>query len=233
MIWNRKHENIMRMLMALLAATFLFAVYTVLFQAHLILKYALLWNIFLAASSVPFAMLIGKVSSSVKKPAKYLYEILLGLPWLFLFPNGPYMVTDMIHISLYEFPFGKVEQPEISAWIGMFHIAFSVLLGCLWGNLSLYIMHRAVANQTGEWWGWGFVGTITALTGAGIYIGRFMRFNSWDILHRPVVLLGQVLDTMGKSSVQFVLLFTGAVLLMYVLFYVGFHKTDKKHTSVR
>ncbi len=225
----KKQNKFFQLLLTMLAATVLFVLYTILLYPHLILQKALLWNIFLAASSVPFALLLWKSKSGKQKLPSYIITGLIALVWLFLFPNGPYMVTDLIHISLFSFPFGKVELPDISPWLGMFHIAFSVLLGCMWGNVSLYIVHRFVAQKKGEAWGWAFVMGISLLTGAGIYIGRFMRFNSWDILHRPIILLKHTLNTAGGVSLRFTLLFTAVVFCLYGLFYICFHcKTAKK-----
>jgi uncharacterized membrane protein len=58
---------------------------------------------------------------------------------------------------------------------------------------SLLLVHRMVAERHGKLVGWVFVGAVALLSGFGIYLGRFQRWNSWDVLVRPVQLLSEIL----------------------------------------
>jgi len=64
--------------------------------------------------------------------------------------------------------------------------------GCFLGVTSLQMMHSVVRRRIGRLWSWFFVITTLGLSGVGIYLGRFLRFNSWDILFRPGRLLGDI-----------------------------------------
>lgn len=61
---------------------------------------------------------------------------------------------------------------------------------------------------------WACGGTVLLLCGFGMYIGRFLRLNSWDILH-PLALLRRVWVSMGAFQLQVTLLFAGAVFLLW------------------
>ena len=63
------------------------------------------------------------------------------------------------------------------------------LIGLVLGFLSLFLMQRLVARRHGWPAGWLFVGVVAALSGFGIYAGRFFRWNSWDVVFDPVSLV--------------------------------------------
>jgi uncharacterized membrane protein len=62
--------------------------------------------------------------------------------------------------------------------------------------------------------GWFFVAAVAALTGLGVYVGRFLRWNSWDLLTRPAELVAEVLawllDPVSHLRGAVVALFFGA-----------------------
>ena len=64
---------------------------------------------------------------------------------------------------------------------------------------------------------WACGGTVLLLCGFGMYIGRFLRLNSWDILH-PLALLRRVWVSMGAFQLQVTLLFAGAVFLLWLAY---------------
>ena len=64
---------------------------------------------------------------------------------------------------------------------------------------------------------WACGGTVLLLCGFGMYIGRFLRLNSWDILH-PLALLRRVWASMGAFQLQVTLLFAGAVFLLWLAY---------------
>ena len=70
--------------------------------------------------------------------------------------------------------------------------------GLLLGLVSLYLMHDIVQRTFGRWFGWAFVFIVSGLSSFGVYLGRFVRFNSWDMLNDPkeivVTVLGLAID---------------------------------------
>jgi uncharacterized membrane protein len=139
----------------------------------------LLWNIALAW--VPFVAALAL--DDVRSTPLSLQLPLLAL-WLVFFPNAPYLVTDLIHID-----------PANTTTIGILGDAALVSVapvGLALGFSSLMLVERAVRERSG-----GRTALATAVlsllaASLGIYLGRVVRLNSWDLLTRPRV-VGRVL----------------------------------------
>jgi uncharacterized membrane protein len=107
-------------------------------------------------------------------------------------------------------------------------ILLFALTGLALGFLSLYLMQSLVARRLGWTAGWLFVAGTAALSGVGIYLGRFLRWNSWDVLLNPLELLRDVAHRVLNlpSDLQPALLaglFAVFVFLAYVLLYALTH----------
>ena len=92
------------------------------------------------------------------------------------------------------------------------------------GFVSLYLMQSVVERMLGRPASWLFIAAVAALSGFGIYLGRFMRFNSWDVLFRPVQLyrgIGNwVADPLADlNSLAFPILFAVFLFITYVMLY--------------
>ncbi len=136
----------------------------------------LVWNLFLAAVPLGVACWLS-----------YVRQRMVGLGllggWLLFFPNAPYVITDFIHLS----PYGRAPL-----WFDVLLLT-SFALAALWlGLVSLHFVHEWIAWQFSPLAGWGVVLLTCPLAGFGVYLGRFGRWNSWDVLHRPVALLADV-----------------------------------------
>lgn len=98
--------------------------------------------------------------------------------------------------------------------------------GLFLGMVSLFLMQEIVRREFGRWFGWGFVLLVAALTTVGIYMGRFLRWNSWDILGNPGGLaqftLYYLINPTPRSLVFFSL-FTPFFLFIYLLLYAFGH----------
>jgi len=96
--------------------------------------------------------------------------------WFLFFPNAPYIFTDLVHLG-----------PRYYGhyWIDMLLILLVAVTGLTLGFLSLQSMHRRVTRHYRWPAGWLFVIVMSLLSGAAIYAGRFLRWNSWDVIARP------------------------------------------------
>ncbi|MEO7993391.1 MAG: DUF1361 domain-containing protein [bacterium] len=103
--------------------------------------------------------------------------------WLLFFPNAPYLLTDFVHFTA---------RPPIPAWYDIAMLSAFALTGLLLGLASLRLVHEAIAERTGRYVGWGFVWTVALLSGFGIYLGRYLRWNSWDVVVHPLALANDV-----------------------------------------
>jgi uncharacterized membrane protein len=89
-------------------------------------------------------------------------------------------------------------------------------------------MQSVVERILGRAASWLFIAAVAALSGFGIYVGRFMRFNSWDVLFKPRELyhgIGNwVSDPLANSaSLAFPLLFGTFVFITYLMLYALTH----------
>ena len=100
----------------------------------------------------------------------------LLLLWLLFFPNAPYMLTDFIHVG---------ESPSVPLWYDALMLSSFAWTALLLGFASLYLVQMVVRSSLGAAWSWVVVVLSLALASFGVYLGRFVRFNSWDALLRP------------------------------------------------
>ena len=138
----------------------------------------LLWNLFLAWLPVFFAFLASRWQRS---PLLLLMHSSL---WLLFLPNAPYLLTDLIHLGRWD---------GISPWYDLLMLLLFALTGLLLGFFSLSMMQDLVSERLGVMAGWLFAGTALALSSFGVYLGRFQRWNSWDLLTHPQWLLRDIL----------------------------------------
>lgn len=136
--------------------------------------YYFVWNLFLAW--IPY--LIGlylPVSFHVIRSRLVIYILLLI--WFLFWPNSPYILTDLLHLK---------EKQNIPLWFDLGLILSFAWTGLMLGFLSLMEVQNLVRKKMGRIAGWTFA-VITLLTGSlGIYIGRYVRLNSWDVVGNPV-----------------------------------------------
>jgi uncharacterized membrane protein len=143
---------------------------------------------------------------------------LAGL-WLLFFPNAPYIFTDLIHLN-YWF--------HGHYWSDLAMILLAGLTGFLLGFVSLYLMQSVVADRLGRVASWLFILVVAGLTGLGIYIVRFLRWNSWDVFVHPVGLsvdLGRLAahPLANVGSFLFQALFAAFLFFGYLMLYALTH----------
>ena len=176
----------------------------------------LVWNLFLAW--IPFVLSYFAYTFSWKKPLLYFVLPVMVFLWLIFFPNAPYILTDLQHLAK--------ESYNTPLWYDVIVMVWFSWTGLLLGLVSLYLMHDIVQRTFGRWVGWAFVLFVSGLSSFGVYLGRFVRFNSWDILNDPkeivVSVLGLAIDP-TKRLVAFTVLFTVFYLFVYLTLYSFAH----------
>lgn len=143
----------------------------------------------------------------------------LAAAWLFFLPNAPYIFTDVVHVFRGQFA---------HFWADLTLIFIFGLIGLVLGFLSLYLMHALARRAWGSARGWLFVLLVSGLSGYGIYLGRVLRFNSWDVLLRPFQLIQGVSLWAGNpladsTTSTFPALYAMFLLLAYVMLYALTH----------
>lgn len=144
----------------------------------------LVWNLFLAA--VPFAITTYLVS--LPKLNKFTLFFWFGV-WLLFLPNAPYIVTDLIHLQL--------SAPPI-IWLDILMVSSFAINGLLLFYLSVLDMKVALKPFLKDRLiNYGVV-FILFLSGFGVYLGRFLRYNSWEILSHPKYLITDILNIIAQ-----------------------------------
>ncbi len=132
----------------------------------------LIWNLFLAWIPLVCA---AAAFARARRRLDVLVIVLLLL-WLLFFPNAPYMLTDFIHVG---------ESPSVPLWYDALMLSSFAWTALLLGFASLYLVQKIVRSVVGATWSWVVVAAVLGLSSFGVYLGRFLRFNSWDALLRP------------------------------------------------
>ncbi|MEW6241999.1 MAG: DUF1361 domain-containing protein [Chloroflexota bacterium] len=189
---------------------------------------SLVWNLFLAW--IPFLLAYFAYALSWRKLLLYLVLPVTAFLWLIFFPNAPYILTDLQHLAR--------EEAAAPLWYDVILMVWFAWTGLLLGLVSLYLMHEIVQRNFGRVTGWGFVLLVSGLSSFGVYLGRFVRLNSWDILQDPgeiaVSILGLVIDP-SLRLVAFTSLFTVFYLFVYLTLYSFAHllQEQKEPQSVQ
>lgn len=177
----------------------------------------MVWNYFLAVIPVYMALLANNYYRENKTPPFVFFSIL----WLLFFPNSIYMLTDFKYLCTYDFTLWNhyiVLGENISLWILLVNLVISITLGVLAGLISLNLMHKVFRDRFSKAFCWILIGLVSLLSSFGVYIGRFARLNSWDII-LPEKLFDDTISVMTPFAPVFILLFTIMTLLLYIGYY--------------
>lgn len=164
----------------------------------------LVWNLFLAWVPYGISLLI-----RMEQPKGIRYGLLLV--WILFFPNAPYIITDLLHLR---------ERLPVPLWYDMLTIFSFAWTGLIFGYLSLLQVQKQFFREQGLLLSYLIIAGVWLLAGLGIYIGRFLRWNSWDILVQPRVLLADLGSIFINPNLHWPTL--GAGILLAVLLFLGF-----------
>jgi uncharacterized membrane protein len=181
----------------------------------------LVWNLTLAW--IPFILSYLAYALSWRKRLLYFVLPVAAFLWLIFFPNAPYILTDLQHLAK--------ETTSAPLWYDVIVMVWFAWTGLLLGIVSLYLMHDIVLRTFGQLLGWAFVFVASGLSSFGVYLGRFVRFNSWDIINDPgeivVTILGLAIDP-SRRLVAFTVLFTIFYLFIYLTLYSFGHLLQER-----
>lgn len=159
-----------------------------LFQSRSPVFVFLVWNLMLAW--VPF-LASAAAARRMRRGRLGLIGLLLLALWLLFFPNAPYLLTDFVHLR---------PRRLIPLWYDIGLLGAFAWTGMLLAVGSLHQVHQIVRTIHGPWAGWLTVATASLLAGAGVFVGRFLRWNSWDLITRPAELASDVAARFAGSE---------------------------------
>ena len=184
----------------------------------------LIWNLFLAW--IPFMLSYFAHAISWRRNWLYLVILALAFLWLIFFPNAPYMLTDLQDLAQ--------KTTHAPLWYDVLIVVWCSWTGMLLGVTSLYLMQNIIHRTFGRRPGWTFVFVISAISSFGIYIGRFVRLNSWDILQDPAETAAHILQIITDPSMRlaaFTFLYAVFFLFVYLLLYSFSHLQQEQQSK--
>lgn len=134
----------------------------------------LIWNLFLAV--IPYVISSHLLTLDLKKVAK-LKVLTFSAVWLAFIPNSFYIITDLVHLARSN---GHI------FWLDLIIVSSHALIGFAFGLMSLLHFEKIAKQFTSVKNANFLIPTICFLCGIGIYIGRILRYNSWDIISNPI-----------------------------------------------
>ena len=169
----------------------------------------LAWNLFLAAVPLFASSALARME---KRHASALAQLGCFSFWLLFFPNAPYILTDLMHLA---------SRPPVPMWFDLALILSCGGTGLLFGYLSMVEVHAFVGRKFGVVIGWLIAISSLLLTGFGIYLGRFLRLNSWDIARKPESILIEIAEVIrhpwhNSPTVGVTVIFGAILALWYV-----------------
>lgn len=215
-ILNRKQDTAV-WLVSILAITLLLLRVKITNSTFLLF---LIWNLFLAY--IPYFL-----SSSIYKnffnKSKKTQNSLYGLVWLLFIPNSFYILTDFTHLHF---------KTTFQFSLDMLIISSFCFVGFYVGLLSIHTIRQLVIAKYGNTKGNIFILIINYLSAFGIYLGRVLRFNSWDIISKPIQLAyTSIYALFSFETIIYTLQFGTIILISYILFY--YWKQNKDNFNIK
>ncbi len=181
----------------------------------------LVWNIILATLPLVF------MNQGLNKNEKWKKIVYFTL-WFFFFPNAIYMITDFIHLtndqmiwSIQVEPYSGIANTrysmEIYQWSKLLIISLGAFYALLVGLESMNRFYEYIRTGKGNLVSAIVVVLVSTMAAFGVFIGRFLRFNSWDII-RPFFLIKEIMGSLTGFTWSFIGMYTAFVLVAFVLF---------------
>ncbi len=135
----------------------------------------LIWNLFLAFLPLVISYYLLKQGSGAK-----LENVCCFIIWLLLLPNAPYLITDFLHFGV------RNDMPQ---WFDLMLLFCFALCGLMMGVVSIILMMQHLSKYMSSKQIKLLLLLVFIATGFGVYIGRYLRWNSWSVLTHPIALV--------------------------------------------
>ncbi|NOX47952.1 MAG: DUF1361 domain-containing protein [Chlorobi bacterium] len=130
----------------------------------------LIWNLFLAY--IPY-WLTKPLLKTMREKNRKISVGLLFMAWMAFLPNAPYILTDLFHLR---------PRPEAPIWFDLILILTFAMNGLVLWFASVIRLHNFIEIRYGIMKGKIFISSTIILSSIGIYLGRYGRWNSWDLI---------------------------------------------------
>lgn len=169
------------------------------------------WNLFLAWVPLILALRLREV---LKTKLWSSWEALAtSFAWLVFLPNSFYMITDYVHLQ---------EVPRVDLLFDVVMFTSFVFTAVVLGFTSLYLIHQQLRRRLSEMAAAAWVGVVLFICSGAIYVGRDLRWNSWDILFNPGGVLFDLSDRLQNPAdyPQMIVTVVGFFALLASMYYL-------------
>ena len=132
------------------------------------------------------------------------------------------------------------QRQSIPIWYDAGLLAITAWTGIFLAIVSLHTVQGIVQSYLGTFLSWGFALIVIGLSGYGVYLGRFLRWNSWDVISDPVGIAYDSLDPLinpitNADKIGFMIMYTSLFLVTYLTYawLRPFNHTTEKQTEGR
>ncbi len=176
----------------------------------------LLWNLFLAWIPLGIASIWKNHTNGGR--TKHWLSVVLFSCWLLFFPNSPYIITDLIHLR------GRYNS---LGWYDIIMVFTTANAGLLAGLHSLKLAHQCLIKSFGLIWSYAVVGFSIILTGFGVYMGRMLRWNSWDLFTNPKLMFLDILHHLFyPAAITMTIGFSTLLIVTYLCYFNPLHHEE-------
>ena len=159
------------------------------YKSHSLWYYFLIYN--LALAYLPALLAWWLIIRLKNAPWLSTGNIILTILWLGFLPNSFYMITDLIHADT---------SIGIDLLYNIVMIMLCIFNAVVAGYISLYLIHTQLLKRFYYRYVHIFIGMVLLLCSFAIYLGRFLRWNSWDVIVNPLGLLFDVSDSIESPA---------------------------------
>ena len=172
----------------------------------------LIWNLFLAWIPLFLSSYLIRMGSQRKLlPLK----LVVVMVWILFLPNAPYLTTDLYHLS---------EIKGAPLWFDLTLLLFFVITGLIFWIKSVRQIQKKYMQEHSRNISNLFLTLIILLSSFGVYIGRYLRWNSWDIFIRGPELIGDIFLLLIhplKNSAMYSMTFVFSVFLGFIYYMIS------------
>lgn len=143
----------------------------------------LAWNLFLAWLPVVFAWLLRQ--NRHLRPFVHWTNVVYLLLWLGFLPNSFYILSDYVHLSV---------TNEVTLLYDVVLFGSFAINGMILGLMALLMVHEELLKRVKQQYAHAIIALVLVLCSFAIYLGRYLRWNTWDVLVNPAALLFDVSD---------------------------------------
>ena len=175
----------------------------------------LLWNLFLAW--LPYLCSLFTVTLHRRYPRRWWLLPFPALISIAFFPNAPYIITDFVHLTA---------RSPVPLWYDIGLLAGFAWTGIVLGSYTLRILQNILRARIGTLLSWVFALGVLGCSGMGIYMGRFLRWNSWDLVTQPRAVLYDIAIRLrhplgNKETYGVTLLYAALMFIFYLALTAG------------